>query len=86
MLNELKVSNKIYDILTNAINYSCEFRDNNLCVVRFGTLLDANLTYSVTIKHLNAIAEEFNDPNMIFLTGSYEIMLLVKINNEEYYD
>lgn len=86
MLNEVKVSNKINDILTNAINYSCEFRDDNLCIVRFGTLVAANLTYYITIKHLNAIAEEFNDPNMTFLTGSYEIMLLIKINNEEYYD
>ena len=85
ILNEQKVSDKIYQLLKNTINYNCECREHCV-IVRFGTWLDAQQANPITIKNFNAIAEEFKDPDMAFLTGSYEIMLIIQINNMDYYD
>lgn len=83
-LNEQKIYDKIYQILENAVNYSCEFKDHYV-IVRFGTWINAKNAKPITIKKFNEIAEEFKDPNIEFLSGSYEIMLTIQINNDVYF-
>ena len=79
--------NKIIDTVNKTLSLTCgfEFKDN-VCTIRFSTLKDGEYTYSTTIEQLLRLSNEFMDPNMILLSGSYEVMLIIRINNKLYYD
>lgn len=79
--------NRIIDTVIKTLAVTCgfEFKDN-VCTIRFSTLKDGEYTYSTTIEQILKLSEEFMDPNMILLSGSYEVMLIIRINNKLYYD
>jgi hypothetical protein len=79
--------NRIIDKVNNILSLTCgfEFKDN-VCIVRFSTIKDEEYTYSTTMEQILILSNEFMDPNMILLSGSYEVMLIIRINNKLYYD
>lgn len=84
-LNEQKISNKIYELLKCAINYSCECKEH-CAIVRFGTWTNGNNAKPITLKDFISISNEFKDDDIGFLCGPYEIVLIIQINNIEYYE
>lgn len=87
-LNEEKTSDFIYKTLPGIVDYKFTSNDvsPNIVGVSFATINGIRSGDELlSLKHLNMLAEEFEDDNIIIRTGCSEIFLLITIKNPAYF-
>lgn len=88
VINEEKVNKKLRELLgPRLINFETEF-STHCVVVKFGlsdVVIPNNNPPYLNLMALNDIACEFEDHEIEFKIGSYQIIMGIIIHNDEYY-